>query len=130
MDQAAATVSMWVNDFFVWIGFGTVVGLIAKAIMPGRDPGGAIATLGTGIGGTIVGCGVYTFIVGGNRLTPLSAVGAIVATAGAFALLFFYRLLSGYFFQEGETNLYSHFRIMRRRAYRRREDAMQPDLLS
>ncbi|MEC7497787.1 MAG: hypothetical protein VYE67_05685, partial [Planctomycetota bacterium] len=23
---------------FMWIGFGTVVGLAAKAIMPGRDP--------------------------------------------------------------------------------------------
>lgn len=120
VEQAAATIAGWVNDFFVWVGFGTVVGLIAKAIMPGKDPGGAIATLGTGIGGTIVGCGIYTFIVGGNRLTPLSAMGAIVATIGAFTLLFFYRMLAGYFFQEGETNLKEH--MTRRRVYRRRSD--------
>jgi hypothetical protein len=33
------------NDVLVWIGFGTVVGLLAKGIMPGRVPGGAIATV-------------------------------------------------------------------------------------
>ncbi len=42
------------NDVLVWIGFGTVVGLLAKGIMPGRDPGGAIATVLMGIGGTIL----------------------------------------------------------------------------
>ena len=120
MEHAAAVVAGWVNDFFVWVGFGTVFGLLAKAIMPGKDPGGAIATLGTGIGGTIIGCGIYTFIVGGNRLTPLSAMGAIVATVGAFGLLFFYRMMAGYFFQEGETSLAAH--TTRRRTYRRRNE--------
>lgn len=28
----------WANDVLVWIGFGTLVGLLAKTIMPGRDP--------------------------------------------------------------------------------------------
>jgi hypothetical protein len=40
----AQAAQQWVNDGFVWIGFGTVSGLMAKAIMPGRDPGGAIVT--------------------------------------------------------------------------------------
>ena len=34
----------WANDLLVWVGFCTLVGLMAKAIMPGRDPGGAVAT--------------------------------------------------------------------------------------
>ncbi len=40
MDQAATTIAHWMNDILTWIGFGTIVGLVAKGIMPGRDPGG------------------------------------------------------------------------------------------
>ena len=36
------------HEVLVWVGFGTLVGLAGKAIMPGRDPGGAVATLMTG----------------------------------------------------------------------------------
>src|SRR5262249_26494630 len=59
MDQVELTAAaqQWANDVLVWIGFGTLVGLVAKAIMPGRDPGGAVATLVMGIGGVIFGCG-------------------------------------------------------------------------
>ena len=111
------------NDVLVWIGFGFSVGIIAKAIMPGRDPGGAMATVGTGIAGTIVGCGTFSFFVAGQRITPISPTGALVSIAGAFFLLFLYRMLAGYFFTEGETNLQVHqlFRAKRARrsTYRR-----------
>jgi uncharacterized membrane protein YeaQ/YmgE (transglycosylase-associated protein family) len=90
------------NDLLVWVGFGTLVGLLAKAIMPGRDPGGAVATLLMGIGGSVVGCGSLMFFWEGHRVTPISPSGFLCATAGAFILLFFYRLLSGYFFVEGD----------------------------
>ena len=53
--QFSPGLEAWVNDILVWVGFGTVVGLLAKAIMPGRDPGGALVTLGMGIGGVIIG---------------------------------------------------------------------------
>jgi uncharacterized membrane protein YeaQ/YmgE (transglycosylase-associated protein family) len=90
----------WTNDILVWIGFGTLVGLLAKAIMPGRDPGGTIATLSMGIGGTVIGLGVLAFFWREGRVTPISPLGFVVATAGAFILLFFYRLLAGRFFRE------------------------------
>lgn len=90
------------NDVLVWIGFGTIIGLLAKAIMPGRDPGGAIATLAMGIGGSVIGCGILSFFVEGHRVTPISPLGTAVATAGAFIILTFYRLLGGYWFIEGE----------------------------
>jgi uncharacterized membrane protein YeaQ/YmgE (transglycosylase-associated protein family) len=90
------------NDILVWIGFGTVVGLLAKAIMPGRDPGGAIATLAMGIGGSMIGCGLVSYFWAGYRITPISWQGTLVGVAGAFLLLFFYRLLGGYLFVEGE----------------------------
>ena len=92
----------WANDILVWIGFGTVVGLLAKAIMPGRDPGGAVATLAMGIAGTVIGCGMLSYFWEGHRVTPISPEGLAVATGGAFTLLFFYRLLGGYWFVEGD----------------------------
>ncbi len=93
----------WVNDILVWIGFGTLVGLLAKALMPGRDPGGAVATLLMGIGGVIIGCGTWSLFSNGPRITPVSPIGMMVAVGGAFMLLFFYRLLGGYWFVEGEV---------------------------
>ena len=113
----------WANDILVWIGFGTVVGLLAKAIMPGRDPGGAVATLLMGIGGAVIGCGIVSYFYEGHRVTPISPMGAAVATAGAFTLLFFYRLLGGYFFVEGDVP--AGRRRFRRR--RRRYDSVAYD---
>ncbi|MEO8496691.1 MAG: GlsB/YeaQ/YmgE family stress response membrane protein [Planctomycetota bacterium] len=101
--QFPELVQQWANDILVWIGFGTVVGLLAKAIMPGRDPGGAIATLFMGIGGTVIGCGVVSFFYDGVRVTPISPLGLAVATGGAFIILAFYKLLAGYFFVEGDV---------------------------
>ena len=45
-----------------WIGFGTLVGLTAKAVMPGRDPGGAFVTLTIGIAGSVIGCGIVAYL--------------------------------------------------------------------
>jgi uncharacterized membrane protein YeaQ/YmgE (transglycosylase-associated protein family) len=38
-----------------WIVFGLVVGIIAKLLMPGRDPGGFIITALLGIAGAVIG---------------------------------------------------------------------------
>ncbi len=93
----------WANTLLVWIGFGTVVGLAAKALMPGRDQGGALATLFMGIGGSVVGMGALAYFWEGHRATPLSLDGFVAAIAGAFLLLFFNRVLQGYFFREAGT---------------------------
>jgi len=103
--QLTETARQWANDILVWIGFGTLVGLMAKAVMPGRDPGGAVATLFMGIGGTIIGCGVVTYFNSGQRITPISPLGFVVATGGAFILLVFYRLLAGRYFIEGDRGM-------------------------
>ena len=42
-------------DILLWIVFGLVVGLVAKLIMPGPDPGGMILTIVLGIIGAMLG---------------------------------------------------------------------------
>jgi uncharacterized membrane protein YeaQ/YmgE (transglycosylase-associated protein family) len=93
-------VQQWCNDILVYVGFGTIVGLLAKAIMPGRDPGGPVVTVAMGIGGTIIGCGICSFCYVGSRVTPISPLGFAVGTAGALIILLFYKLISGYWFTE------------------------------
>src|SRR6476660_9347665 len=93
--EFAALMESWANLLLTWVGFGTLVGLMAKAIMPGRDPGGAIVTMCMGIGGSVVGCGVLMFLYEGRRVTPISPIGFLVGTGGALILLFFYKLLGG-----------------------------------
>ncbi len=109
----------WAHLLLEWVGFGTLVGLLAKAIMPGRDPGGAVTTLAMGIGGTVIGLGVVSYFYQGQRLTPISPLGLAVATGGAFVLLFFYRLIGGHWFREGEAQ--QRVRVARPRLLRRRD---------
>jgi uncharacterized membrane protein YeaQ/YmgE (transglycosylase-associated protein family) len=106
--ELPAAAQEWVNYVLVWIGFGTLAGLLAKAIMPGRDPGGPLTTLLMGIVGTFIGCGTLMLILQGQRISPISVVGFAVGTAGAFVLLLFHRLLAGRLIVEGGHGRHSH----------------------
>jgi uncharacterized membrane protein YeaQ/YmgE (transglycosylase-associated protein family) len=109
------------HEVLMWVGFGTLVGLAAKAIMPGRDPGGALGTMLMGIVGSVLGCGVIAFFCHGYRIMPISTVGFAAGTGGSFIILFFYRLLAGTFFveaEDGERVLYRSERSRRRRLLR------------
>lgn len=95
------------QELLMWVGFGTLVGLTAKAIMPGRDPGGAIGTLLMGIAGSLIGCGVLLLFDTSFKITPISPIGFGAGTAGAFLLLIFFRILSNSYVVEpvdGRTN--------------------------
>lgn len=118
----SAGTQQFINDVLVWVGFGTVVGLLARAIMPGRDPGGAVTTLLMGIGGTIIGSGAWSLFTHGARVTPVSPIGIVVATVGAFSLLFFYRLFGGYYFEEGDGAVVQRPVRRRRRPRKSRSD--------
>lgn len=107
------------NELLRWVGFGTLAGLAAKAIMPGRDPGGAVGTMLMGIGGSVIGCGVVLFFWRDAQIDPISGKGFIAATLGAFSLLFFYRLLAGSFFAEGSVHDDRVAHRVRRRSKRR-----------
>jgi uncharacterized membrane protein YeaQ/YmgE (transglycosylase-associated protein family) len=73
-----------------WILFGLVVGVIAKLLMPGRDPGGFIVTILLGIAGALIG-GFIGRAMG--FYGPNQSAGWIVSILGAIILLALYRMM-------------------------------------
>ena len=74
-----------------WILFGLVVGVIAKLLMPGRDPGGFIVTILLGVAGALVGgfVGRAMGFYGENQ-----GAGWIMSILGAITLLALYRMMA------------------------------------
>jgi len=77
---------------FAWIVLGLIAGVLAKFIMPGRDPGGIIITILLGIGGAVVG-GVIGTQLGFGDISGLDLRSLAIAAGGGVLLLFVYRLL-------------------------------------
>ena len=73
-----------------WIVFGLVIGLIAKLLMPGRDPGGFVVTMLLGIAGALVG-GFIGRAMG--FYGPNQSAGWLMSILGAIILLALYRVL-------------------------------------
>ena len=73
-----------------WILFGLVVGVIAKLMMPGRDPGGFIVTILLGVAGALFGgfIGRAMGFYGENQ-----GAGWIMSILGAIVLLVIYRMM-------------------------------------
>ena len=67
-----------------WILLGLIVGVLAKWIMPGPDPGGILVTIGIGIAGAFVG-GLVASLLGLGTPGGFSLGGIVTATAGALA---------------------------------------------
>jgi uncharacterized membrane protein YeaQ/YmgE (transglycosylase-associated protein family) len=73
---------------------GLIAGLLARLVMPGRDPLGLIVTALMGIAGAFVG-GFLVQLLGGAGVTGINVWSILVATLGAVALLAIYRLFAG-----------------------------------
>jgi uncharacterized membrane protein YeaQ/YmgE (transglycosylase-associated protein family) len=71
-----------------WMLFGLIVGVIAKLVMPGRDPGGIFVTMLIGIVGAVLGGFIGRAL---GLYQAGEAAGFFVATLGAILLLFIYR---------------------------------------
>lgn len=74
-----------------WILFGLVVGVIAKLLMPGRDPGGFIVTILLGIAGALVGGFLGRAL---NLYGPNDSAGWLMSILGAVILLALYRMMA------------------------------------
>lgn len=84
----------WVNVVLIWVGFGTLAGLLATIILPLRRPAGPFSTMVMGIAGSTVGLFGLAWFFPGRELNPISPLGFLAATVGAFLLLILYRLCS------------------------------------
>lgn len=73
-----------------WILFGLVVGIIAKLLMPGRDPGGFIVTILLGIAGALLG-GFIGQVLGFYEANE--GAGWLMSILGAVVLLALYRMM-------------------------------------
>jgi uncharacterized membrane protein YeaQ/YmgE (transglycosylase-associated protein family) len=75
-----------------WIVMGLIVGLLARFIMPGKDPGGLIVTILLGIAGAFVG-GYVASHLGFGTVTGFNVGGLLIAIGGAVLLLILYRVI-------------------------------------
>ena len=80
--------------FLLWIVLGGVVGVIAKLIMPGKDPGGIFITILLGIAGAFLG-GYISTLLGFGSVTGFNLISLIIAIGGALILLIIYRVIKG-----------------------------------
>ena len=78
-------------DLIGWIVFGLIVGIIAKFLMPGRDPGGFVITALLGIAGALVGGFLGRMLGLYGEGDP---AGFIMAVIGSIVLLLLYRMAS------------------------------------
>ena len=71
--------------------FGLVVGIIAKVLMPGKDPGGFIVTALIGLAGSMIGTFIGQTMRGNNDY----ASGWLMSIIGAMVLLGLHRMIFG-----------------------------------
>lgn len=86
---------MW--GIIAWIVLGLIAGAIAKAIYPGHQGGGILATMGLGILGALVGGWLGNTLLGtggGAAVGALSLSSIVFAVLGALVLLFLWGLLT------------------------------------
>ncbi|MBL8188048.1 MAG: GlsB/YeaQ/YmgE family stress response membrane protein [Acidobacteria bacterium] len=71
---------------------GLIVGLIARFVLPGKDPMGLLMTMVLGIAGSFIGKFIGMNIL---HLSRSASTGWIMSIIGAVILLFLYRLVAG-----------------------------------
>jgi uncharacterized membrane protein YeaQ/YmgE (transglycosylase-associated protein family) len=82
-------------SLLAWIVLGSIAGLVAKALVPGRDPGGCIVTILVGIAGALVGGWLSTLLGFGGLAGGLDLRNLVIAVLGAIVLLVLFRLVAG-----------------------------------
>jgi uncharacterized membrane protein YeaQ/YmgE (transglycosylase-associated protein family) len=72
---------------------GILAGYIAKALMPGKDPGGFFVTILLGLAGSLVGFFIFTEVFGIGDTDVFDLGGLIGAIIGTMIILGVYRLV-------------------------------------
>ena len=74
---------------------GLVAGFIGKALMPGKDPGGFLATIAIGLAGAALGWAIFTAGLGIGDKDMFDLGGLVSAIIGVMVLLGAYRIWAG-----------------------------------
>ena len=74
---------------------GLVAGYIAKALMPGKDPGGFFVTILLGLAGSLIGFFLFTELLGIGDNEAFDLGGLVGAIIGTMLLLGIYRMVAG-----------------------------------
>ena len=82
----------WICVVLIWVGFGTLAGLLATVIFPFRRFVSPFLAMVMGIAGSTIGLLGLSWLFPGRPLNPISPLGFLAATIGAFVLLVLYRL--------------------------------------
>ncbi len=80
-------------EFLRWIGFGLVVGSVARFLWPGRQPIGCLPTLLLGVAGSVVG-GLITYALTGGPGSNYQPASWIMSILGAIVVLWGYGALA------------------------------------
>ncbi len=92
MPELSPVAQTWVNIVLIWVGFGSLAGMLARVILPLEEPAGSLPTLTLGITGSAIGLGLLSWIQGGPS-NPITLAGFFSSVAGAFGLLLIYHFL-------------------------------------
>ena len=82
----------WFTVVLIWVGFGTLAGLLAKALLPAREPSSAAAVVAMGIVGSLIGPLAISWLWRGHSPNPIGPFHLLAATGCALVLMIFYRL--------------------------------------
>lgn len=89
--QVAPDVQHWIHLGLVWVGFGAVVGWIARAILPLRHPIGSAGTIVVGMIGSTMGLLCYSLFFPAGRDHPLSISGFAASVVACWIVLVLYQ---------------------------------------
>lgn len=82
--------------FIAFLILGLVAGAIAKALLPGRDPGGCLVTMAIGVVGALLGGFLASELFDAEPLDEFFDLSTwVTAVAGSVILLLVFRVLSG-----------------------------------
>ena len=91
--ELSPAAQQWISVVLLWLGLGILTGLLAKALLPGREPAGAVGTLLIGMLGSVVGPLALSGLYGGRDFNPIGPLGILAAVGSAVVLLLGYRVM-------------------------------------
>jgi uncharacterized membrane protein YeaQ/YmgE (transglycosylase-associated protein family) len=89
--ELSVAAQSWVNLFFLWLGFGTVVGMTAQVCLPSGEPKGVLGILVVGVTASCLGPLTVSLLLKPEPFNPISPVGFVVSVLVALVFLLLYR---------------------------------------